>query len=538
MGRLFTRLYLILGGAMALYVVGIVNLGTLIHGPLEQLYAEYAQGSFTLLEQRLKALPADRWQPFIDRLNSGGGYPLRLTRFDRLKWPATQLQRLTQGRTVMREHDNVALLYHRILQSPWVLELPFNQTEEDDNRRLAASTFSLIEMELLKQPQAAWPQALETIKAPFTFPVVLIEMAQASLPESAQTHLQQGQVAWHRVDDDHDYLYRQMADSPYAVKLGPFYEPIGIDHLETLLLLALALLVAIAVLIWVYPLWRDLRRLQACTDALGGGDFTARVNLRNGSPLTPLSTAFDGMAERIQRLISSHKELTNAVSHELRTPIARLRFGMEMLANSDQPDERQHYMDGVNADIDELDQLVAEMLTYARFDRERPTLHMQQQPIAPWLEQVVAQAHTGEQTLSIECRIVGDRLRPTCFEPRLMARALGNLLQNARRYARHRVVVTFSCEDGHCQLAVDDDGTGIPEAARDDVFEPFTRLDTSRDRGTGGYGLGLAIVQRISRWHGGKARIEQSPIGGARFLICWPETAPDSGTPGGSETPA
>ncbi|MCH1994655.1 ATP-binding protein, partial [Achromobacter xylosoxidans] len=110
--------------------------------------------------------------------------------------------------------------------------------------------------------------------------------------------------------------------------------------------------------------------------------------------------------------------------------------------------------------------------------------------------------------------------------PRNMTRALSNLVQNAVRYARERVEVALlpTC-DGGFELIVDDDGPGIPPTDRERVFEPFIRLDESRDRGTGGAGLGLAIVQRVAASHGGSIRVCDSPLGGARFVLRWPDTA-------------
>ncbi len=229
------------------------------------------------------------------------------------------------------------------------------------------------------------------------------------------------------------------------------------------------------------------------------------------------------MADRIQSLISSHKELTNAVSHELRTPIARLRFGMEMLQDSTKEQDKSRFMKSMNEDIDELDQLVAEILTYARFDRDRPELEFQRQEIHPWLCEVIRQATTGKDELSIEFEITGKDFKYARFDPLLLARALGNLLQNAKRYAQAEIKVVFSRDNGYFQLSVEDDGDGIAEEFREQIFDAFNRLDASRDRGTGGYGLGLSIVQRISQWHGGEITVTDSPLGGASFVIRWPE---------------
>ena len=167
--------------------------------------------------------------------------------------------------------------------------------------------------------------------------------------------------------------------------------------------------------------------------------------------------------------------------------------------------------------------LVAELLTYARFDRDKPAPEYQRLEIFPWLDDVIRLANTGSEDLTIDFEVSDHELKYARFDPVLMARALGNLLQNAKRYARKEITVTFSRDNGCYQLKVDDDGPGIPEDERELIFDAFRRLDASRDRGTGGYGLGLSIVQRITYWHGGDVSVADSPSGGASLIMRWPE---------------
>jgi two-component system sensor kinase ParS len=96
-----------------------------------------------------------------------------------------------------------------------------------------------------------------------------------------------------------------------------------------------------------------------------------------------------------------------------------------------------------------------------------------------------------------------------------------NILRNAMRYAHNRVVLSVAREDGRNVVSVDDDGPGVPAAERQRLFEPFTRLEGSRGRDSGGVGLGLAIVRSVAEWHGGHAWISESPLGGARVSIRW-----------------
>lgn len=528
LGRLFLKLYSILALAVIIYFVGIANLSSILQGTLERYMGKLAKGTSYLIENRLSSLPQEQWSDLLLTVNQGEGYAMKLLPIESLSLPQSKIDRLNHGAFVISSVHGASYSYKRIPNSEWVLEFPFEQSEYNHNQRLSRSTFNLIEMQLREQPQSTWQSTLTNLSPHFSFPVLLLEQKLIDLPASQLQTLTKGDIVWQKMDECcDDFLYRRIGDSPYIIRMGPFQEPITLSYLQTILTLVLAVLVALAVLFWVYPLWRDLKRLSISAQAFGHGDFSVRTPLRRRSVLYQLAETFNGMAHRIQRLISSHKELTNAVSHELRTPIARLRFGMEMLQSTADDTARARYLEGMNADIDELDQLVAELLTYARFDRDKPALTFRRQEITPWLTEIIRQAKISKSNISIAFDVAGPDLKHARFEPRLLARALGNLLQNAQRYAQSDVKVVFTQDNGHYQLSVDDDGPGIPDTERDSIFEAFKRLDASRDRDTGGYGLGLAIVQRISLWHGGSVVVQDSPLGGARFIIRWPEN-PDT----------
>ncbi len=525
MGRLFLKLYSIFALVVAIYFFGIFNLNSILQGTLDRYLGSLTQGTYALLEEHLHNIPEKQWPKLIRQLNREDGYTIRLLPLKSLTLSPSMMERLNHGEMVFTSINEAIHCYKRVPGSEWVLEFPFEQTEADDSRRLSSSTFSLIEMSLREQPQDTWPTVMPNLSQRFKFPIILLKKNRVELPPSQLSMLDNGEIVIQTFDDnDAEFIYRRMADSPYVIKLGPFDEPLTLNYLQSILIFSLATLVALAVLFWVFPLWRDLKCLGISTSAFGRGDFSIRATLSKHSVLHRLAETFNGMANRIQRLISSHKELTNAVSHELRTPLARLRFGMEMLQSSSDETDRIRYMASMNADIDELDQLVAELLTYARFDRDKPELKFQRQDIEPWLAKIIRQARIGENNLSIDFEIIGNNLKYARFEPRLMARAVGNLLQNAKRYARTRICIVFTQDNENYQIIVDDDGPGIPENERERIFEAFKRLDASRDRGTGGYGLGLAIVQRICQWHEGVVTVEDSSLRGARFIIHWPKT--------------
>jgi len=229
------------------------------------------------------------------------------------------------------------------------------------------------------------------------------------------------------------------------------------------------------------------------------------------------------MAERMQRLIAMQKELSSAISHELRTPIARMRFAVEMLPDADQADERERLQTMMNDDLEELDNLIDASLTYSRFEREQPELHLTSVDLAEWLNENVDGIRILGRALeiSVDCSNLppGQQVE---LDLKSMPYALTNLLRNAIKYAHSRVVVSAQINGDRTLVHVDDDGIGIAPEERQKVFSAFTRLDRSRDRATGGYGLGLAIVKLVLEQHAGSATADASPLGGARFTLNWP----------------
>ena len=186
----------------------------------------------------------------------------------------------------------------------------------------------------------------------------------------------------------------------------------------------------------------------------------SRLQLPRRSALYELSQQFNAMAGRIQQLISGHRDLTNAVSHELRTPLARMRFGLEMLEQNTTTGKNQRYMNGLYQDIDELEELVGELLTYARFERNAPVGKQESIVLIPWLNtlQHQAQAYADNKLLQLNTEQCPDQQTIHCC-PRDIARVLHNLLRNACRYAEHIVRITVIVDDG-INILIEDDGSG------------------------------------------------------------------------------
>ena len=400
---------------------------------------------------------------------------------------------------------------------------------DDYTRRFMQGTVMLIEEELFRQPRKDWPQAIKGIGQIFSYRLDIVERWSLKLNPKQAEKLDAGELA---IDKDGDILYHRLKHTSQVLVVGPISPNASDQHpralpwevrLRLLTWSLIGLILAIAVWFWVRPIWRDLETLRQTARDLGEGHLEARAPEAKSPAFKLLTETMNGMAERIQRLIAVQKELSSAISHELRTPIARMRFVTEMLTDADSPDERRRLQTMMNDDLEELDSLVDSSLVYSRFERELPEPHLTRVDFEAWLnEKVDAIRILGRSLeLHVDCAALppGQLVE---LDQKSMPYALTNLLRNAIKYTKSRIVVSAEVKGNHIFVHVDDDGLGIAKADRQRVFKAFARLDRSRDRATGGHGLGLAIVRLILEQHGGTAVAEASPLGGARFTLSWP----------------
>lgn len=305
-----------------------------------------------------------------------------------------------------------------------------------------------------------------------------------------------------------------------------------------ILFVALVSLCVAVLMLFVYYLVegfsRRLRSIETAASRISRGELDARVSgAGSEDAISRLGGAFNSMADHIQRLMYVQKEMIHAVSHELRTPVAIIRFGVQMIEDCPSEEALQKQVKGIDGDIQELDELIDEILTYARLEQGGPILAFQEADISAIVDQVVSEQGLVKPDMSIfsEFKEGSDVWKMSEVETRYIHRSIQNLVGNATRYAQGRVKVVCSFDAETCRVDVEDDGPGIPEEDWESVFTPFARLDDSRTRASGGYGLGLSIVRRILYWHGGQAFLGRSDMGGAKFSLVWPRKQSQTNKP-------
>lgn len=412
------------------------------------------------------------------------------------------------------------LLFVCFLVMAMLVGLVYKFTAERAGRQsmddLMKSSLYLIRSELREIPPRDWNKMITTLDLNLSFKMHIEPLSKFKLEEDSMRRLKGGEIV--AIDDQYTFL-QHIPRSHYVLVVGPIPYLFFLHEMRLLDLALLALIgisLAFPVFIWMRPHWQDMVRLERAAQRFGQGHLTERVHFDNSSSLQRLGIAFNQMADNINTLVVSKKQLIDGIAHELRTPLVRLRYRLVMSENLSESEAQ-----ALNRDIGQLEALIEELLTYARLDRPRVDLHLQQLELAEWLRDKVSNIQSVNPAFVLTLETPPGQ-HFGLFDARLMERVLDNLVNNALRYATSRLRVSLWFDGAAAVLQVEDDGPGIPIAERENIFEPFVRLDPSRDRTTGGCGLGLAIVHSIAQAFKGSVIADSSPLGGAAIRFSWP----------------
>jgi len=296
--------------------------------------------------------------------------------------------------------------------------------------------------------------------------------------------------------------------------IPPLIKKSNNSALQLLLTSIFYLGIILVVLIWLYPLIKQLRKLRRSTQAFGEGQLQQRIIVNSTSYIAGIEHEFNRMAERIETLISDNKLLSDAVAHDLRTPLARLRFGIEILQETQNPKIRDKYQKHLCRDIDEMERLVHVLLDYARI--EQTMMAASQQSID--LNTLVAQCIETVTDDSKQINWYVEGVANIQGNANYLSMLINNLLSNAQQYADKEINLKVVTKQNKIQFIISDDGPGIAKEKRSELLKPFIRGELAHEKP--GYGMGLAIVARIAQLHEATFVISDSvELGGAEFCL-------------------
>jgi signal transduction histidine kinase len=291
------------------------------------------------------------------------------------------------------------------------------------------------------------------------------------------------------------------------------------------MLVVLLVLLVVIVLVGHALLRRMIEPIRALNHgvaALGEGNFEVTVPIRNQDELGALSDAFNKMVSRVGEMVKARDQLLLDVSHELRSPLTRMKVALELCENDE-------HIEKLKTTVIEMETLVTELLELERL-RQGRGLKLERQDMMEVLRDAIA---------AFEQITPGVRLEFAPPEAFLLIDAdkvrsvFGNLLENACKYAAsdsHAVCVKVREIERSIVVEIEDDGPGIPADDLPSIFEPFFRVDRSRSKRTGGYGLGLSLCKRIMEAHGGHITVRNNSLRGTTFELTFPLIPADANT--------
>jgi two-component system sensor histidine kinase CpxA len=261
-----------------------------------------------------------------------------------------------------------------------------------------------------------------------------------------------------------------------------------------------------------YYLTHPVRQLQRAVERFGRGDLSARAKASRHDELGDLGRTFDRMADHIQTLVGAERRLLLDISHELRSPLARLRVAVE-LARSGQ--NRDAHLDRIDKEAERLNSLVGGLLQVTRAEGDPDSLRREPVRLDRLLEELVADASLEAQACGNQVSLVSAQPVTVQGDAELLRRAIENVIRNAIRHAPESTAVEASLEaaNGRAVVRIRDYGPGVPEEALPRIFDAFYRVETDRDRASGGAGLGLSIARRAVELHKGAIRARNAQPG-------------------------
>jgi signal transduction histidine kinase len=303
----------------------------------------------------------------------------------------------------------------------------------------------------------------------------------------------------------------RLKDGTWLNLLAAYVENIDFWPLRSIVILAAMIILITALSIWAIARLTSPFQVFAAAARRLGTDVNAKPIPEQGpEDVRGAIRAFNDMQTRLQRFIEDRTQMLAAVSHDLRTPITRLRLRAEYIASQRQ---RGRFL----ADLEEMDKMISSILSFAKEDtRSESTVIVD-------LRAMLRSLCDDLSDRGSEVSFGGEGRLPFLCRPLSLRRCLTNLLDNALKYGgRADVSIEFSANA--ILIHFDDNGPGIPEALRDEAFRPFTRLEESRNRETGGSGLGLTVARTLARAHGGDIVLSEAPNGGLRATVVLPNT--------------
>jgi len=497
---------------------------------MQKIERHRGAGVITMLADELNTVEQNEQAKLLETLQAGFGYVIALKPLKSLNLSTQQDTKVALGEVVF---DRSSLQLIKLLQDERTLIVIENMEQSAAHiinpiSMSISSSINLIKSLLAHLDESQWQVLVNKVSSIGGVPFAITATSQLPLnPEQKNTLVDKGELyieSFESADQllPGDLIFSRVAKSNKNIVIGPITPSINdmVYKIQLASYVLLTLILLLPLLLWIMPTWLSAKGLRGVSKQFAAEELGARVNYTFASNLNGVASMFNKMADRLEHLLNRNRLLAGAICHDLRTPIAAMEFSLELLSNSDDEFRRQRYLKQMRINLACLSKMHNELQIYTEFERAEIALDIHIQRLDICLNQHLS-GHNSEGKISMS--ITNEARGCYCaLDLAYWGRALDNLLNNGLYYAKSLLHLTLSIEGQSCLISIENDGEPISQASKDDIFEPFVRLNQGYESDRDGTGLGLAIVRQIMNWHHGRVWVEDSELGGAKFILSFP----------------
>lgn len=485
---------------------------------------------FVYLDNYLQHYPPQQWQKIINALRPNNASIVNILPINKLPLNKDQIIQIQKGEFVY-EYTKAkgyfpAVLYKKSQHPGYVYQEYIDFSDMEKGKRFFGWPPSIIIRELQDFPEKEWPNILPQLSKKYRLPLSIYELKDLPLSDQQKQQLLDDQWFFDTRESFFylaEFIYIPISFSHKILVFGPLEQSFFITHSNAILFISALIIIEFIMFILTILFVRSLEKINLLANEYGQGKFDSSIQIKKTSVLFPLFLNLQVMGKRIKNLIFSHKELSHSISHELRTPLSRLHFSLELIKEDNENKKILNQIASMEDDIAELNELVSEILSYAKLDRleATATIELKKYPIQEILDLAINKIKKSIQNKKLIINIQNTTHPIFIFaNKKYILRVLQNLLLNAYRFANSTIQISLlTTNSSHCKLMIEDDGIGIPAKDRERAFEPFVQLASQPKNASRGYGLGLAITKKISDLHHWKIVLTESKLGGLGVII-------------------
>ncbi len=296
------------------------------------------------------------------------------------------------------------------------------------------------------------------------------------------------------------------------------FEEFSFDEIAPILLLITVLITIASTIYWpIRALQNQIEKLIKVQHQFGAGDMNIKAEETLAKPLNELATSFNVMASSIKDTVNENQLFAQAVPHEVRTPLSRIQLATGLLRKSNESKQSVELLDNIDTYIGDINELISQVVAFSRLNstNDEGEFELYQSiELCGFIDSRI-KAIKCEEKLKV-IRLI-EKSHEIATNPAYLRLLVDNLLKNASIHAKSQIIISLNTINEQIELAIEDDGDGIPQESFDTIFMPFSRLDVSRSRKTGGLGLGLAISKAACKRMNSELVVENGRQGGAKF---------------------